>query len=96
MKPGAFLINTARGELVNEASLLQALQAKKIAGVGIDVYAEEPMPATHPFRQLANVVITPHIGFVTEDNYRAYYGGIVAGIRAWLDNKPIRVLSPVE
>jgi len=95
MKPGAFLINTARGELVNEASLLQALQGKKIAGAGIDVYAEEPMPATHPFRQLSNVVITPHIGFVTEDNYRTYYGGIVEGIRAWLDNKPIRVLSPV-
>src|SRR5712692_8995089 len=96
MKPGAFLINTARGELVNEASLLQALQGKKIAGAGIDVYAQEPMPATHPLRQLSNVVITPHIGFVTEDNYRTYYGGIVDGIRAWLDKKPIRVLSPVE
>jgi len=81
---------------VNEASLLEALQGKKIAGAGIDVYAEEPMPATHPFRQLPNVVITPHIGFVTEDNYRTYYGGIVEGIRAWLDNKPTRVLSPVE
>jgi D-3-phosphoglycerate dehydrogenase len=50
----------------------------------------------HPFRQLANVVITPHIGFVTENNYRTYYGGIVEGIRAWLDKKPIRVLSPVS
>jgi phosphoglycerate dehydrogenase-like enzyme len=96
MKPSAFIINTARGELVNEASLLEALQGKKIAGAGIDVYAEEPMPATHPFRQLSNVVITPHIGFVTEDNYRTYYGGIVDGIRAWLDEKPTRVLSPVE
>ena len=95
MKPGAFLINTARGELVNEASLLEALQGKKIAGAGIDVYAEEPLPAMHPFRQLANVVITPHIGFVTENNYRTYYGGIVEGIRAWLDKKPTRVLSPV-
>jgi len=94
MKPGAFLINTARGELVNEASLLEALRDKKIAGAGIDVYAEEPMPAAHPFRQLPNVVITPHIGFVTEDNYRTYYGGIVEGIRAWLDKKPIRVLLP--
>jgi phosphoglycerate dehydrogenase-like enzyme len=96
MKPGAFLINTARGELVNEACLLLALQGEKIAGAGIDVYAEEPMPATHPFRQLSNVVITPHIGFVTEDNYRTYYGGIVEGIRAWLDKKPIRVLSAVK
>ena len=96
MKPSAFLINTARGELVNDASLLEALRGKKIAGAGIDVYAEEPLPAMHPFRQLANVVITPHIGFVTENNYRTYYGGIVEGIRAWLDKNPIRVLSPVS
>lgn len=96
MKPSAFLINTSRGELVNDESLLEALRGKKIAGAGIDVYAEEPLTATHPFRQLPNVVITPHIGFVTEDNYRTYYGGIVNGIRAWLHNKPTRVLSPVE
>jgi phosphoglycerate dehydrogenase-like enzyme len=95
MKPAAFLINTSRGELIEEAALLRALRDKKIAGFGVDVYAEEPLPADHPFRQMANVVLTPHIGFVTQDNYRTYYGGAVDGIRAWLDGKPIRVAKPV-
>jgi D-3-phosphoglycerate dehydrogenase len=95
MKPTAFLINTARGELVNEQALLGVLETNGIAGAGLDVYAEEPMSLHHPLRRLPNVVLTPHIGFVTEDNYRTYYGGTVDGIRAWLDKRPIRVLSPV-
>lgn len=94
MKPGAFLINTARGELINEPALLSVLKARKIAGAAIDVYAQEPLPLDHPLRHLPNVVLTPHIGFVTEDNYRTYYGGTVEGIRAWLAKSPIRVLSP--
>ena len=95
MKKAAFLINTSRGELIEEAALLRALRDKKIAGFGVDVYAEEPLPADHPLRKLSNVVLTPHIGFVTNDNYRTYYGGAVDGIRAWLDGKPIRVAKPV-
>lgn len=94
MQPAAFLINTSRSELIDEAALLEALVNNKIAGFGVDVYTEEPVPADHPFRTLANVVMTPHIGFVTEDNYRTYYGGSVDGIRAWLDGKPIRVAKP--
>jgi phosphoglycerate dehydrogenase-like enzyme len=95
MQSTAFLINTSRGELIEEAALVKALGDKKIAGFGVDVYAEEPLPADHPLRKLPNVVLTPHIGFVTEDNYRTYYGGAVDGIRAWLDGKPIRVAKPV-
>ena len=84
MKPTAFLINTARGELVNEQALLGVLETDGIAVAGLDVYAEEPISLHHPLRRLPNVVLTPHIGFVTEDNYRTYYGGTVDGIRAWL------------
>ena len=91
MKRGALLINTSRGPLINEAALLDALRKGAIAGFGVDVYDEEPLPADHPFRTLPNVVMTPHIGFVTVDNYRTYYGGAVEGIRAWIDGKPIRV-----
>ena len=95
MKRSALLINTSRGPLINEAALLDALRKEAISGFGVDVYDEEPLPADHPFRSLANVVMTPHIGFVTADNYRTYYGGAVEGIRAWLDGKPIRVAKPL-
>jgi len=94
MKRSALLINTSRGPLINETALLDALRKGVIAGFGVDVYDQEPLPADHPFRGLANVVMTPHIGFVTADNYRTYYGGAVEGIRAWLDGKPIRWRSP--
>lgn len=93
MKRSALLINTSRGPLINESVLLHVLRQSAIAGFGVDVYDEEPLPADHPFRSLLNVVTTPHIGFVTIDNYRTYYGGAVEGIRAWLDEKPIRVAN---
>jgi len=96
MKRNAFLVNTSRGPLINEAALLNVLREGKIGGFGVDVYDEEPLPSDHPFRRLPNVVMTPHIGFVTVDNYRTYYGGVVEGIRAWLDGKPIRVAKPVS
>jgi phosphoglycerate dehydrogenase-like enzyme len=95
MKRGALLINTSRGPLINEASLLKILSEGAIGGFGVDVFDEEPLRSDHPFRRLSNVVLTPHIGFVTADNYRTYYGGAVEGIRAWLDGKPIRVANPV-
>ena len=95
MKRSALLINTSRGPLIDEVALLDVLRREAIAGFGVDVYDEEPLPGDHPFRSLANVVMTPHIGFVTIDNYRTYYGGAVEGIGAWLDGKPIRVAKPV-
>ena len=71
MKPTAYLINTARGPIVDEAALLKALQARKIAGAGLDTYSHEPLPVDHPLRKLDNVVLTPHLGYVTAENYRA-------------------------
>ena len=93
MKPTAYFINTSRGPIVEEAALLDALRAKRIAGAGIDVYDVEPLPLDHPLRKLDNAVITPHLGYVTEDNYRRFYGQMVEDIRAWLHGKPVRVIK---
>ncbi len=94
MKPSAFLINTSRGPIVEEAALLAALRERKIAGAGLDVYDSEPLPLDHPLRRLDNVVLTPHLGYASQQNYRAYYGGTVEDIRAFLDGRPVRVLNP--
>lgn len=93
MKPTAFLINTSRGPIVDEAALVETLRDRKIAGAGLDVFGEEPLPATHPFRYLPNVIATPHIGYVTEETYRMAYGQIVADIAGWLAGTPVRVLN---
>ncbi|HEY2246056.1 MAG TPA: D-2-hydroxyacid dehydrogenase family protein [Bradyrhizobium sp.] len=93
MKKTAYLINTARAPIVDQAVLLKALQDKTIAGAGLDVFEVEPLPLDHPYRKLDNVVITPHLGYVSEQNYRKYFPDIVADIRAWLDGKPVRVIS---
>jgi D-3-phosphoglycerate dehydrogenase len=93
MKKTAFLVNTARGPIVDEAALLKALQERKIAGAGLDVFGTEPLPLDHPIRKLDNVVLSPHLGYVTAENYHRYYGGMVEDIRSWLDGKPIRVMS---
>ena len=93
MKPSAYLINTARAPIVDQAALLKALQEKKIAGAGLDVFEVEPLPLGHPYRKLDNVVLTPHLGYVSEQNYRKYFPDIVEDIRAWLDGKPVRVIQ---
>jgi D-3-phosphoglycerate dehydrogenase len=93
MKPSAYLINTSRGQVVDESALLKALQEKKIAGAGIDVYNVEPLPLDHPFRKLGNTVTTPHLGYATLDNYQYFYPRMVNNIRAWLDGKPINVMT---
>jgi phosphoglycerate dehydrogenase-like enzyme len=94
MKPTAYLINTSRAQCTDEAAVIKALQERKIAGAGIDVFDEEPLPLDHPFRKLENVVATPHLGYATMDNYKVFYTGMVANIRAWLDGKPINVMKP--
>jgi phosphoglycerate dehydrogenase-like enzyme len=94
MKTSAYLINTARAPIVDQAALLKALQDKKIAGAGLDVFEVEPLPLDHPYRKLDNVVLTPHLGYVSEQNHRKYFPDIVEDIRAWLDGKPIRVIAP--
>jgi len=93
MKPTAYLINTSRGQCANEAAVIAACREKRIAGAGIDVFDEEPLPLDHPFRKLENVVATPHLGYATMDNYKVFYQGMVANIRAWLDGKPINVMK---
>jgi len=93
MKKSAYLINTSRGPIVEEAALLAALRDKRIAGAGLDVFDIEPLPLDHPLRKLDNVVITPHLGYVAAQNYRAFFGGIVDDIRAFLDGRPMHVLT---
>jgi len=85
MKPTAFLINTSRGAIVDEAALVAALQGGTIAGAGLDVFATEPLPPHHSLRRLPNTVLTPHQGYVTAENYRLFFTTAVQNIRAWLD-----------
>lgn len=93
MKKTAYLINTSRGPVVDEKALIAALQSKSIAGAGLDVFDVEPLPLDHPFRKMDNAVITPHLGYVSEQNYRKYFPDAVEDIRAWLDGKPVRVID---
>ena len=93
MKPTAFIINTSRGPIIDEAALVAALRDKKIGGAGLDVFDVEPLPLDHPLRKMDNVVITPHLGYVSEQNYRAYFAGVVEDIRGFLDGKPVRALT---
>jgi phosphoglycerate dehydrogenase-like enzyme len=95
MKPTAYLINTARGPLVDEAALLETLQARRIAGAGLDVYGVEPLPSDHPLLALDNVVLTPHLGYVTEEAYAVFFREVVQNIEAYLDGRtPPRALNP--
>ena len=94
MKPTAYLINTSRGPIVDEAALLQALRSHAIAGAGIDVYDPEPLPPEHPLRLLDNAVTTPHLGYVTRETYDVFYGDAVEDILAFSTGKPVRVLNP--
>ena len=94
MKPTAYLVNTSRGPIVDAPSLLAALTDKRIGGAGLDVYDLEPVPEGDPLRRLGNTVLSPHMGFVTVENYRGGYGETVENIVAWLDGKPVRVIKP--
>jgi len=96
MKSTAYLINTSRGPIVEERALLAALETRKIAGAALDVYDQEPLPADHPLRRLENVILTPHLGYVTEENYRVFYGEAAEDVRAYLAGNPIRVLNPAS
>ena len=93
MKPDAYLVNTSRGPIVDEAALLRTLRERRIAGAALDVYDDEPLPAAHPLRGLDNTLLTPHLGYVTEESYSLYYGQAVDDIAAWLAGKPVRVVS---
>ena len=93
MKPTALLVNTSRGPIVDEGALLAALREKRIAGFGGDTFDVEPLPADHPLRAEPRALLTPHLGYVTEETYRDFYGGMVKAIEAWLAGKPINLLT---
>ena len=93
MKPTALLINTSRGPIVDETALLAALRQKNIAGFGADTFDVEPLPGDHPLRSEPRALLTPHLGYVTEETYRDFYGGMVQAIEAWQAGTPINVLS---
>ena len=93
MKKSSFLINTSRGQIINEDDLIEALKDEKIAGVGLDVYDKEPLPQDHKLRFLPNALLLPHIGFVTAENYSKFYSQMIENLEGCLDNKPLRVIS---
>ena len=93
MKSTAYLVNTSRGPIVDEAALIKALSDDTIAGTGIDVYDTEPLPRDHPLRSLKNTILTGHTGYVVKELYALAYGEAVEDIRAWMDGAPVRVLN---
>ena len=93
MKKSAFLINTSRGKIINEKDLLEALDKEIIAGVGLDVYDKEPLPQDHKLRFIPNVLLLPHLGYVTAENYSKFYNQMVENLLSCLDNKPIRLIT---
>jgi phosphoglycerate dehydrogenase-like enzyme len=93
MKPTSYLVNTARGPIVDEAALLTTLQQRRIAGAAIDVFSVEPLPVEHPFRKLDNIVLTPHLGYVTAESFRNHYSQMVEGIDAWFKGETLRKLA---
>jgi phosphoglycerate dehydrogenase-like enzyme len=93
MKPTSYLVNTARGPIVDEMALTETLQQRKIAGAAIDVFSVEPLPVNHPFRELDNIVLTPHLGYVTAESFRNHYSQMVEGIDAWFKGEVLRRLA---
>ena len=93
MKQTAFLINTSRGKIINENDLIQALKDEVIAGVGLDVYDQEPLPQDHKLRFLPNALLLPHIGYVTAENYTKFYTQMIENLDGCLNNKPLRIIS---
>jgi phosphoglycerate dehydrogenase-like enzyme len=93
MKPGAILVNISRGPIVEEAALVEALRSGHLAGAGLDVFDREPLPADHPFRSLDNVVVTPHVGYVTEHLFRTAWQRMAEDVAAYLAGAPIRLVT---
>jgi phosphoglycerate dehydrogenase-like enzyme len=92
MKPSAILVNTSRGPICDTDAVIEALKAGRLAYAGFDVYDQEPLPINHPLRQAPNVILTPHIGYVTDENYHSSYPQIVEDVLGFLDGKPVRVI----
>ncbi|MGH8872240.1 MAG: D-2-hydroxyacid dehydrogenase family protein [Acidimicrobiia bacterium] len=93
MRPTAYLVNTSRGPIVDEAALLTAVRTGVISGAALDVYDQEPLPQDHPFRYEPGILATPHVGYVTRESYQVFYEGAIEAIEAWRDGSPIRLIS---
>jgi phosphoglycerate dehydrogenase-like enzyme len=93
MKPSAYLVNTSRGPIVDENALVEALQNNTIAGAGLDVFDVEPLPLDHPLRNLPNTVLTPHLGYVTAETYKIFYGDAVEDIASFMDGAAVRAIN---
>jgi phosphoglycerate dehydrogenase-like enzyme len=93
MRPTGYLVNTSRGPIIDESALVEALRSRSIAGAGLDVFDEEPLPADHPLLSVPGTVLTPHIGYVTRDLYAIFYGDVVDDIDSWLEGTPVRVVT---
>ena len=93
MKPTAFLVNISRGPIVDEKALVDALQRKAIAGAALDTFDVEPLPIDHPLLKTPNTLICPHLGYVTEESYRAFYAGVIENIRAFTSGEPVRMIN---
>lgn len=93
MKPTGIFVNTSRAAIIDMTALIETLQAGRIAGAGLDVYDDEPVPADHPIRSCPRTVLTPHLGYVSQDTYRVFYGQTVEAIEAWLAGVPVRVIN---
>jgi len=91
MKPSALLVNTSRGPIVDEAAMLAALKQNSIGGAALDVFDQEPLPADHPLRKLDNVLLTPHLGYVTDESYKGFFASAVENIAAWRAGQPINL-----
>ena len=94
MKPDAYLINTSRGPIVDENALIYCLQNGRIAGAGLDVFDQEPLPMSHPLLKMENTVLTPHLGYVTVETYQIFFRDVVENITNFLSGSPVRVINP--
>ena len=94
MKPTAYFLNTSRGPLADEAALVKVLQEGRIAGAALDVFNVEPLPADSPLRTCPRLIVTPHVGYASRENYRTYFQEMVEDIEGWIAGKPVRVLKP--
>jgi 26S proteasome regulatory subunit N2 len=94
MKPTAFLINTSRGPIVDEGGLVEVLKEKKIGGAALDVFDIEPLPLDHELRKLDNVLLSPHVGYISVDNYKAMYGQTAENVLNFIEGRSVKVMGP--
>ena len=93
MKPSAYIVNTSRGPIIDEMALIDVLERKAIAGAALDTFVIEPLPKDHPFFKTPNTLISPHLGYVIDDSYEAFYAGVIENVRAFTSGEPVRTIN---